>query len=265
MVLTGGVDTLNDIFMFMCFHKAQALSPTGDARPFSKDADGTVIGEGVGIMVMKRLSDAERDGDRIYATLKGVGTASDGRSQSIYAPHVEGQARALRNAYEVSDVEPVTVELVEAHGTGTKVGDVVEFEALTKVYREASPIGKWCAVGSVKSQIGHTKAAAGAASLIKAVQALHNRVLPATAKVSEPNPKLNIDDSPFYVSTENTALVLHRRPSTPRRRQFVRFRRQQLSRGVGRVRPSRARAGVGWLGRIDRAVRRGSRWSRKEA
>lgn len=202
MVLTGGVDTLNDIFMFMCFHKAQALSPTGDARPFSKDADGTVIGEGVGILVLKRLEDAERAGDRIYAVLRGIGTSSDGRSQSIYAPHAVGQSRSLRAAYEISEVDPVSIELVEAHGTGTKVGDVVEFEALTTVYREAEPDGKWCALGSVKSQIGHTKAAAGAASMIKAVLALHQRVLPATIKVGEPNPKLDLDNSPFYLNTE---------------------------------------------------------------
>ncbi len=202
LVLTGGVDTLNDIFMFMCFHKAQALSPTGDARPFSQDADGAVLGEGVGMLVLKRLDDAERAGDRIYAVLRGIGTSSDGRSQSIYAPLAVGQARALRAAYQIGDVDPVTIELVEAHGTGTKVGDVVEFDALTTVYREAEPDGKWCALGSVKSQIGHTKAAAGAASLIKTVLALHQRVLPATIKVGQPNPKLELDDSPFYLSTE---------------------------------------------------------------
>ncbi|MFQ5805599.1 MAG: SDR family NAD(P)-dependent oxidoreductase [Phycisphaerae bacterium] len=202
LVLSGGVDTLNDIFMFMCFSKAQALSPTGDARPFSKDADGTVIGEGVGMLVLKRLGDAERDNDRVYAVLRGIGTSSDGRSQSIYAPHAVGQARALRAAYEISAVDPVTIELVEAHGTGTKVGDAVELEALTTVYREAKRERKWCALGSVKSQIGHTKAAAGAASMIKAVLALHHRVLPATIKISEPNPKLGLADSPFYLSTE---------------------------------------------------------------
>lgn len=202
LVLTGGVDALNDIFMFMCFHKAQAMSPTGDARPFDKDADGTVIGEGVGMLVLKRLADAERDGDKIYAVLKGLGTSSDGRSQSIYAPHAPGQARALRAAYQVSGVDPVSIELIEAHGTGTKVGDATEFEALTRVFREAQPEGRWCAIGSVKSQIGHTKAAAGAAGLIKAVLALHHRVLPGTIKVAEPNPKLNLESSPFYLNTE---------------------------------------------------------------
>ena len=202
LVITGGADTLNDIFMFMCFTKTQALSPTGDARPFSEDADGTVIGEGIGMVVLKRLADAQRDGDRIYAVLRGIGTSSDGRSGSIYAPLADGQAEALRNAYRLSHVDPATVELVEAHGTGTKVGDVVEFDALQKTYRAARAEGTWCALGSVKSQIGHTKAASGVASFIKTALALHNKVLPGTIKVSQPNPKLGIGDSPFYLNSE---------------------------------------------------------------
>ncbi len=202
MVISGGVDALNDIFMFMCFSKTQALSPTGDAKPFAKDADGTVIGEGVGMVVLKRLEDAERDGDRIYAVIRGIGTSSDGRSHSIYAPRAAGQIEALRDAYEVSGIDPATVQLVEAHGTGTTVGDAVEFEALKTVYAAARSDRTWCALGSVKSQIGHTKAAAGAAGLIKAALALHHKVLPATIKVGEPNPNLDIDASPFYLSTE---------------------------------------------------------------
>lgn len=203
MVLTGGVDTLNDIFMFMCFSKTPALSPTGDARPFSSEADGTVIGEGLGMVVLKRLADAERDGDRIYAVIRGVGSSSDGRSQSIYAPHSAGQARSLRNAYRLAGINPTTVELVEAHGTGTKVGDAAEFDALRAVFRESRAEGRWCGIGSVKSQIGHTKAAAGAAGLIKAALAIHNRVLPPTIKVRQPNPRFNIDDSPFYLNSES--------------------------------------------------------------
>ena len=202
MVLSGGVDALNDVFMFMCFSKTQALSSTGDSRPFAKDADGTVIGEGLGMVVLKRLADAERDGDRIYSVIRGIGTSSDGRSQSIYAPRASGQTRALRDAYAISGVAPATVQLVEAHGTGTKVGDAVEFDALRTVYAAESSDGPWCALGSVKSQIGHTKAAAGAAGLIKAALALHHKVLPATLKVSEPNPRLEIGDSPFYLNTE---------------------------------------------------------------
>ncbi|MFQ5411359.1 MAG: beta-ketoacyl synthase N-terminal-like domain-containing protein, partial [Phycisphaerae bacterium] len=201
MALAGGADTLNDIFMYMCFSKTPALSPTGDARPFSDAADGTVLGEGVGLLVLKRLADAERDGDRIYAVLRGIGTSSDGRSQSIYAPHAAGQARALREAYRLSGVDPATIGLVEAHGTGTTVGDATEFEALERVYREARGEGKWCALGSIKSQIGHTKAAAGVAGVIKAALAIYHRSLPPTIKIDAPNPKLDVKKSPFYLST----------------------------------------------------------------
>jgi acyl transferase domain-containing protein len=202
MILSGGADTLNDIFMHMCFSKTPALSPTGDARPFSANADGTVLGEGIGMVVLKRLADAERDGDRVYAVIRGMGTSSDGRSQSIYAPHAAGQARCLRNAYELAGISPQSVSLLEAHGTGTTVGDATEFDALRTVFREARGGGAWCALGSVKSQIGHTKAAAGAAGMVKAAFAIYHASLPPTLKISEPNPKMGIGDSPFYLNTE---------------------------------------------------------------
>ncbi|MGL6094670.1 MAG: beta-ketoacyl synthase N-terminal-like domain-containing protein, partial [Fimbriiglobus sp.] len=168
IAVTGGADTFNDIFMFMCFSKTPALSATGNAKPFDAAGDGTILGEGIGLVVLKRLADAELDGDRVYAVLKGIGSSSDGKGGAIYAPVAAGQKKAIRNAYRLAGVTPDTIELVEAHGTGTKVGDTVEVSALSEVYGDASG-GKprpWCAVGSVKSQIGHTKAAAGAASLI---------------------------------------------------------------------------------------------------
>ncbi len=202
MVITGGVDTLNDIFMYMCFSKTHILSPTGDARPFSKDADGTVLGEGVGLLVLKRLEEAKKDGDRIYAVIKALGTSSDGRSQSIYAPKPEGQAKSLQTAYKNSDVDPATVRLIEAHGTGTIVGDMVEFKALRQVFSESCDDGNTCALGSVKSMIGHTKAAAGAAGLIKSALSLYNKVLPPTLKAENPDPGLDIDKSPFYLNTD---------------------------------------------------------------
>jgi len=201
MVVTGGVDTLNDIFMHMCFAKTRILSPTGDVRPFSKDADGTVLGEGIGLVVIKRLADAEKDGDRIYAIIRGIGSASDGRSQSIYAPRPEGQALALRNAYTSAGIDPDTVELIEAHGTGTRVGDKVEFQALNQVLGGETTGGSDCAIGSVKSMIGHTKAAAGAAGLIKSALALHHKILPPTLKAEQPDPELGIDQSRFYLNT----------------------------------------------------------------
>jgi acyl transferase domain-containing protein/NADP-dependent 3-hydroxy acid dehydrogenase YdfG len=203
VVLTGGVDTFNDVFMYMCFSKTPALSPTGDARPFDAGADGTILGEGLGMVVLKRLDDARRDGDRIYAIVRGIGTSSDGKGDAVYAPKAAGQVEALRRAYQSADISPATIELIEAHGTGTRVGDATEVAALSEVYRQCGREGSWCALGSVKSQIGHTKAAAGIAGLLKAVAALHHKVLPPTIKVSRPPENLAGGRSPCYVNTEN--------------------------------------------------------------
>ena len=201
MVVTGGLDTFNDIFMYMCFSKTPALSPSGDAKPFDRSCDGTILGEGLGMLVLKRLADAERDGDRVYAVLKGIGSSSDGRGNAIYAPRAEGQREALNRAYASAGAGPETIELIEAHGTGTKVGDATELQALSEVYRAAGRQGTWTALGSVKSQIGHTKAAAGVAGLIKAAMALHHKILPPTIKVTQPVDEAAPGRSPFYVNT----------------------------------------------------------------
>ncbi|MHC4838668.1 MAG: beta-ketoacyl synthase N-terminal-like domain-containing protein, partial [Planctomycetota bacterium] len=203
LVVCGGVDTMNDIFMYMCFSKTPAMSPTGDCRPFSDAADGTMLGEGLGMFALRRLEDAERDGDPIYAVIRGVGTSSDGRSKSVYAPLPKGQAKSIRRALAHAGYGAETVELIEAHGTGTKAGDAAEFEGLRMVFDESGRADRqWCALGSVKSQVGHTKAAAGAAGLFKAVLALQHKTLPPSAKIARPNPKLNVEESPFYLSTE---------------------------------------------------------------
>ncbi|MEX2186221.1 MAG: SDR family NAD(P)-dependent oxidoreductase [Pirellulales bacterium] len=201
MVLTGGFDTFNDIFMYMCFSKTPALSPTGDSRPFAADADGTILGEGLGMVALKRLADARRDGDRIYAVVRGIGSSSDGRGNAIYAPSSTGQMKALRAAYRAAGVSPKSVELVEAHGTGTKVGDLTETTSLAEVFRQDGGAGTWCAVGSVKSMIGHTKAAAGVAGLIKTALALSDKVLPPTLKVAAPLEPLLAGNSPAYANT----------------------------------------------------------------
>lgn len=217
LVITGGVDTLNDILMFMCFSRTTALSPSGDCRPFSDQADGTMLGEGIGMFALKRLDDAERDGDKIYAVIHGLGTSSDGRAKSIYAPVSSGQAKALRRAYERAGYGPETVELVEAHGTGTKAGDAAEVGGLMQVFDQENDREdrQWCALGSVKSQIGHTKASAGAAGLFKIVMALHHKVIPPTIKVERPNPALDLEHSPFYLSA--TARPWIRGAAHPRR------------------------------------------------
>jgi acyl transferase domain-containing protein len=201
-VITGGVDTFNDIFMYTCFSKTPALSPTGDARPFDLAGDGTILGEGLGMVVLKRLADAERNGDRIYAVVRGIGSSSDGKGNAVYAPKAAGQVAALRSAYASAGIDPATIELVEGHGTGTRVGDATEVAALAEVYGNGGNRGAWCALGSVKSQIGHTKAAAGAAGLIKAIAAIYHKVLPPTTKVREPLPTLREGATPFYVNTE---------------------------------------------------------------
>ncbi|MFZ5572107.1 MAG: beta-ketoacyl synthase N-terminal-like domain-containing protein, partial [Thermodesulfobacteriota bacterium] len=211
MALSGGVDTLNDIFMHMCFSQTGVLSHTSDVRPFSEKADGTVLGEGIGIVVLKRLAEAERDGDKIYAVITAIGTSSDGKSQSIYAPNAAGQSKALRAAYRETGIDPGTVDLLEAHGTGTRVGDAVEFSALKSVFGGKERTGPRCAIGSVKSNIGHTKAAAGAAGIIKAALALHHKVLPATLKVEKPDPKLGIENSPFFLNTKTRPWIAARR------------------------------------------------------
>ncbi|MEU7011350.1 beta-ketoacyl synthase N-terminal-like domain-containing protein, partial [Streptomyces sp. NPDC046332] len=214
-MLTGGCDAENTIFMYLCFSKTPALSKSGRIRPFDSEADGTLIGEGIGMLALRRLADAERDGNQVYAVLRGLGTSSDGRFKSIYAPRKEGQMEALRRAYQDADAAPDSIELFEAHGTGTAVGDATELSALTEVVAKDGGERGYAAIGSVKSQIGHTKAAAGAASMIKLAFALHHKVLPPTINVDRPNAAFGTD-SPFYVNTRTRPWI--RDPKRPQRR-----------------------------------------------
>ncbi|MDB9303518.1 beta-ketoacyl synthase N-terminal-like domain-containing protein [Nodularia spumigena CS-591/12] len=202
MMLTGGVDTDNTIMAYISFSKTPAVSPSENTKPFDAKSDGMLLGEGVCMYVLKRLEDAERDNDKIYAVIKGIGTSSDGRYKSIYAPRKEGQVRALERAYDDADFSPATVGLMEAHGTGTMAGDPTEFSSLRDYFSKHDSQRQHIALGSVKSQIGHTKAAAGAASLIKTALALHHKVLPATINITEPNPKLDLKNSSFYLNTQ---------------------------------------------------------------
>ncbi len=207
MAIVGGVDAIQNPFAYLCFSKTQALSPTGRCRPFDADADGIAISEGFAALVLKRLDDAERDGDRIYAVIQGIGAASDGRDRSMTAPRPEGQMRALDRAYAHAGYSPATVGLFEAHGTGTVAGDQAEVEALATVLDRAGAATQGTALGSVKSMIGHTKATAGVAGLMKAALALHHRVLPPTLGVTRPNPKADFPNSPLYVNTETRPWV----------------------------------------------------------
>ncbi|MCC9168417.1 type I polyketide synthase [Pontibacter harenae] len=202
MMITGGVDTDNTPMAYLSFSKTPAFSKRNQSTPFDAEADGIVIGEGIGMLVMKRLADAERDGDTIYAVIKGIGSSSDGKNSSIYGPVSEGQQLAMQRAYQEAGYSPSTVGLLEAHGTGTPTGDRVEFHSISTVFEDANAEKQKIALGSVKSQIGHTKTAAGAASLIKTTLALHHKVLPPTINVKKPNPGFNIESSPFYINTQ---------------------------------------------------------------
>lgn len=199
LVLAGGADLHNGIHDFLMFASVHALSPTGQSRPFDAKGDGIALGEGVAAVVLKRLDDAERDGDRIYAVLKGVGGSSDGKSLGLTAPRKEGQARALERAYRRARVSPADVGLVEAHGTGTVVGDRTELAALTEFFEASGALPSTCTLGSVKSLIGHTKCAAGMAGLIKTALAIHRGVLPPTKNVTSPNPAYDARTSPFVL------------------------------------------------------------------
>lgn len=202
VVLVAATDTHNQPGDYLSFSKTHALSGDGHCKTFDAQADGIVISEGMAILVIKRLSDAERDGDKIYAVIRGIGGSSDGRDLSLTAPRPAGQMLALNRAYEDAGVSPSTVTLIEAHGTGTVAGDKAEIEALKQVFDRSGAAPRGCAVGSVKTMIGHTKCAAGLASLIKVAKALHHKVLPPTIGVKTPNPACNFETSPFYINSE---------------------------------------------------------------
>ncbi|HEX3426507.1 MAG TPA: beta-ketoacyl synthase N-terminal-like domain-containing protein, partial [Acidimicrobiales bacterium] len=215
LVLCGGADLHNGIYDYQLFASVGALSPTGSCKSFDESADGIALGEGVACVVLKRLADATRDGDRIYAVIKGIGASSDGRSLGLTAPRREGQRVALERAYHRRGVSPDTVGLVEAHGTGTVVGDRTELSTLTDFFLQAGSEPGSCALGSVKAQIGHTKCAAGMAGLIKGALALHHAVLPPAAHISRPSAVYDAATSPFQFGAAA-------RPwSAPRRRAGV--------------------------------------------
>ncbi|MFE9067285.1 SDR family NAD(P)-dependent oxidoreductase [Streptomyces violaceusniger] len=201
LVLCGGADLHNGINDYLLFSSVHALSPSGRSATFDASADGIALGEGVACVALKRLADAERDGDRIYAVIDGVGSASDGRGLGLTAPRPEGQRAALTRAYTNARISPAEVGLIEAHGTGTVVGDRTELATLTEVFREHGAEPGSCAIGSVKSQIGHTKCAAGLAGLIKATLALYHGVKPPTLHLGNPNPAWEADTSPFAFHT----------------------------------------------------------------
>ncbi|MDV9201946.1 beta-ketoacyl [acyl carrier protein] synthase domain-containing protein, partial [Streptomyces sp. Wh19] len=190
VMLAGGVHHCHDITLWSVFSQLRALSPSQRIRPFHRDADGILIGEGTGVVVLKRLADAERAGDRIYAVVRGTGVASDGRAAGLMNPEPGGQAHAVRQAWRAAGLDPAepgSVGLLEAHGTATPAGDSAELATLADVF---GPGDGDAVLGSVKSMIGHAMPAAGVAGLVKAALAVHHRTLLPTLHCDDPHPAL---------------------------------------------------------------------------
>jgi acyl transferase domain-containing protein len=177
------------------------LSPTGRCHTFDDRADGFVPSEGVAAVVLKRLADALQAGDNIHAVIRGSALNQDGATNGITAPSALSQERLERQVYERFDVHPEHIQLVEAHGTGTKLGDPIEFQALTRAFRKDTQLKGFCALGSIKTNIGHATAAAGIAGVVKVVLALQHRQIPPSLHFEVANSHIDMDNSPFYVNT----------------------------------------------------------------
>ncbi|MFH1157658.1 MAG: beta-ketoacyl synthase N-terminal-like domain-containing protein [Pseudomonadota bacterium] len=214
MMLAGGVNASLPAEVLVMFTMLNALSKKGSIRPLDAESDGTLLGEGLGIVVLKRLSDALEDNDRIYAVVHGVGQSSDGRGLGLLAPSEKGETLAVRRAYDSTGIDPQTVGLIEAHGTGIALGDKTEIATLKTVFGERTGEQGSIAVGSVKSMISHCIPAAGAASFIKMCLALHHKILPPTL-CETVNPALEIETTPLYVN--NTVKPWIGKTENPRR------------------------------------------------
>lgn len=202
MALAGGVCVRIPQKAGYLYEEGMILSPDGHCRAFDSKASGTVSGNGAGVVVLKRLRDAIKDGDNISAVIKGSAINNDGSHKIGYtAPAIDGQAKAIAAAQAKAQVDPETITYIEAHGTGTPLGDPIEIEALTKVFRNKTDKKGYCAIGSVKTNIGHLDAAAGIAGFIKAILCIRNKMLPPSLNYEKPNPKCKFETSPFYVNT----------------------------------------------------------------
>jgi acyl transferase domain-containing protein/acyl carrier protein len=215
IALAGGVSVRIPQTRGYLFQEGMILSPDGHCRAFDAEAKGTVGGDGVGIVVLKRLDKAIADGDHIHAIIKGSALNNDGALKIAYtAPSVDGQAAVIAEAQATAGIDAETISYIEAHGTGTTLGDPIEIAALTKAFRITTDKNGFCAIGSVKTNIGHTDAAAGVANLIKTVLALKHRLLPPSLHFAQPNPQIDFANSPFYV---NSTLAEWKTNGTPRR------------------------------------------------
>ncbi len=216
LALAGGVSVLVPRVSGYMYEQGMILSPDGHCRAFDEKARGTVLGEGVGVVVLKRLADAIADRDHIHAVVRGAALNNDGSNKVGYtAPSIDGQLEVIAEAHELAGVSPDTITYIEAHGTGTELGDPIEMMALTEAFRRHTDRRQYCAIGSVKTNIGHLDAAAGVAGLIKAVLALEHGVIPPSLHYEHPNPRIDFASSPFFVSTSATEWRTNN--DTPRR------------------------------------------------
>lgn len=213
MALAGGVTIELPHARGYIFQEGEILSPDGHCHAFDHRAQGTVFGSGAGVVVLRRLEDAQRDGDHIWAVIKGTAVNNDGAAKAGYlAPSVDGQARAIAEAQAVAGVSADTIDYVECHGTGTYLGDPIEVAALTQAFRETTPENAFCRIGSVKTNIGHLDTAAGVASLIKVALALKHQEIPPSLGYEQPNPSIDFESSPFLVNHTHGAWVSHKGP-----------------------------------------------------
>jgi PfaB family protein len=202
VMLAGGCSRPDSLYTQMGFSQLRALSPSGLCSPFDAKADGLVVGEGAGIFVLKRLGDAIAHGDRIYAVLHGAGLSND-TAGNLLAPAVEGQLRAMQAAYDSAGWDPSEVELIECHATGTPVGDAIEFEALCRLWSQSTWRPGQCAIGSVKSTVGHLLTGAGAAAVMKVLLAFENEKRPPQANFQAPGDQIRLEKSPFRILTNS--------------------------------------------------------------
>ncbi len=200
-MLAGGVSRPECLYTQIGFSQLRALSPSGCCAPFDERADGLVVGEGAGFLVLKRLDDALREKDNIYALIQGVGLSNDMRG-NLLAPDIEGQVRAMRSAYSAAGWSPHDIDLIECHGTGTPIGDATEISSLRRLWGESGWSAGQCAIGSVKSMIGHLLTAAGIAGMIKSLLAIKHQILPPSLHFTRAPEESPLNNSPFRVQTQ---------------------------------------------------------------
>ena len=214
-MLAGGVSRPDALFTQVGFSQLRALSPSGRCAPFDESADGLVVGEGAGMLVLKRLEDAVRDEDSVYGVIRGIGLSNDTRG-NLLAPDSEGQLRAMENAYDTANWSPTDVDYIECHGAGTPVGDIVELTSLCRLWESADWQPGQCPIGSVKSAVGHLLTGAGAAGIIKTLLGFQHETLPPSFHFSRAPKNSPLHGSPFHVRTEAAPWKL-RNPDSPRR------------------------------------------------